>query len=117
MNAALDLIAALEEFNRPRDVLGLARFHVRIGIASGDLLLGNVGTYRKMDFTAIGATVNLAGRRANEADPAVPCISRGTFDMIRDRFTYRPTPRSVMVAGFGSVEVWDVVGRKEEVQQ
>jgi class 3 adenylate cyclase len=47
--------------------LGLSLFHVRIGIASGDVLLGYVGTYHKMEFTAIGATVNLAGALRNEA--------------------------------------------------
>jgi adenylate cyclase len=114
VNAALDLVKALEEFNRPRDVLGLPRFHVRIGISSGDLLLGNVGTYLKMDFTAIGATVNLAGALRNEAQPGLPCISRGTYDLVRDRFRCKEeTPRSVQVAGFGPVDVWDVVGRKE----
>ena len=114
MSAALDLVSALEEFNRPRELLGLTQFHVRIGIASGQLLLGNVGTYRKMDFTAIGATVNLAGALRNEAEVGVPCISRGTFDLARDRFAYRRTaPRSVTLAGFGSVEVWDVAGRNE----
>jgi class 3 adenylate cyclase/Flp pilus assembly protein TadD len=114
VSAAVDLGSAMEEFNRPRDLLGLPRFHVRIGISSGDLLLGNVGTYMKMDFTAIGATVNLAGALRNEATPGFPCISRGTYDLVRERFVYRDgPPRQVQVAGFGLVEVWDVVGKKE----
>jgi serine/threonine protein kinase/class 3 adenylate cyclase/uncharacterized protein HemY len=114
VSAALDLVEALEEFNRPRAMLGLKCFHVRIGIASGDLLLGNVGTYLKMDFSAIGATVNLAGALRNEAQPGLPCVSRGTYELVRDRFTCKEeSPRSVQVAGFGPVEVWDVVGRKE----
>jgi class 3 adenylate cyclase/predicted Ser/Thr protein kinase len=112
VQAALDLAAALEEFNRPRDLLGLTCFGMRVGIASGDLLLGNVGTYLKMDFTAIGSTVNLAGALRNEAEPGVPCISRGTYDLVRDRFTWKGEPRQVMVAGFGPVEVWDVLGRR-----
>jgi class 3 adenylate cyclase/predicted Ser/Thr protein kinase/Tfp pilus assembly protein PilF len=114
VQAALDLVLALEEFNRPRELLALPCFHVRIGLASGDLLLGNVGTYRKMDFTAIGATVNLAGALRNEAEPGVPCVSRGTYEVVRERFRYRSAaPRSVSVAGFGPVEVWDVIGRNE----
>jgi class 3 adenylate cyclase/Flp pilus assembly protein TadD len=114
VSAALDLVAALEEFNRPRALLGLPCFHARIGISSGDMLLGNVGTYLKMDFTAIGATVSMAGALRNEARPGEPCISRATHDLVRDRFAYREaTPRSVQVAGFGATEVWDVIGRKE----
>jgi adenylate cyclase len=113
VTAALDLVAALEEFNRPRRLLGLAQFHVRIGIASGDVLLGNVGTYQKMDFTAIGATVNLAGALRNAAEPGVPLISRGTYELVRDRFAFkRPQPRSAPVAGLGDVDVWDVAGKR-----
>jgi class 3 adenylate cyclase len=113
VQAALDLVSALEELNRPRQVLGLPLFHLRIGINSGDVLLGNVGTYQKMDFTAIGATVNLAGALRNEAEPGLPCISRATYEMVRERFVYRPDgPRTVTIGGFGPVEVWDVVQRK-----
>jgi class 3 adenylate cyclase/predicted negative regulator of RcsB-dependent stress response len=113
VQAALDLVAALEEFNHPRRLLGLPVFDVRIGVNSGDVLLGNVGTYHKMDFTAIGATVNVAGALRNEAEPGVPCVGRSTYEVVRERFVYRPgNPRSVAVAGLGSVDVWDVVRRK-----
>jgi serine/threonine protein kinase/class 3 adenylate cyclase len=111
--AALDLVAALDEFNRPRRFLGAGLFHARVGIASGDLLLGNVGTYQKMDFTAIGATVNLAGALRNEAEPGLPLISRGTYELVRERFVYQEgNPRTVSVARVGIVDVWDVLRRK-----
>jgi serine/threonine protein kinase/class 3 adenylate cyclase len=110
IRAALHLVEALEEFNRPRRLLQLAIFQVRIGISSGDMLLGNVGTYHKLDFTVMGQTVNQAGVLRNEGEPGVPCISRTTYDLVRDRFSYRSeTPRMVQLAGFGPVEVWDVI--------
>ena len=81
-----------------------------IGISSGDVLLGNVGTYHKMDFTVLGSTVNLAGSLRNEAEPGLPCISRTTHDLLRDRCQYHESsPRTIQVAGVGAVEVWDVV--------
>jgi class 3 adenylate cyclase/predicted Ser/Thr protein kinase/Flp pilus assembly protein TadD len=112
VQAALDLVASLEEFNRPRQVLGLALFHLRIGINTGDVLLGNVGTYDKMDFTAIGATVNLAGALRNEAEPGLPCISRPTYELVRERFVFASGPRTLTLTGFGPVEVWDVSKRR-----
>jgi adenylate cyclase len=112
VQAALDLVASLEEFNRPRQVLGLPLFHLRIGINTGDVLLGNIGTYDKMDFTAIGATVNLAGALRNEAQPGLPCISRPTYELVRERFVFQPGPRTATITEFGPVEVWDVVKRR-----
>jgi class 3 adenylate cyclase/predicted Ser/Thr protein kinase/Tfp pilus assembly protein PilF len=110
VRAALDLVEALEEFNRPRQLLGLPIFQARIGISSGDVLLGNVGTYHKMDFTAIGTALNVASALRNEAEPGLPCVARATCDLVRERYAYRSAaPRRVAVAGFGEVEVWDVV--------
>ncbi len=107
--AALDLVAALKSFNAPREMLGLPLFHARVGIASGDVLLGNVGTYHKMDFTAIGPAVSIAGALRNEARYGLPCISRATYEAARGRFRCEADePRAVAVAGYGAVDVWDV---------
>ena len=112
--AALDLIAVVEEFNRPRAVLGLRQLPVSIGIATGNLFLGNVGTYHKMDFTAIGAPVNLAARLVRQADVRWPCVSQETYESVRDRFEFAPgNPRVLELLGIGRHEVWDVIGRKK----
>jgi serine/threonine protein kinase/class 3 adenylate cyclase len=112
--AALAVVAALEEFNRPRLLLGLPIFGVRVGLSSGDVLLGNVGTYHKMDFTAIGEALNLAAAFRTEARVGLPCIGRSTFDLVRDCFQFEPTsPRQVSLAGYGTVAVWDVAGPRD----
>jgi class 3 adenylate cyclase len=46
VTVALALQEALNEFNRPRTVLRLKPLEVRIGIATGEVFLGNVGTYQ-----------------------------------------------------------------------
>src|SRR5262249_7716118 len=65
VNAALDLMAALQEFDRPREILGLRQFRARIGIHTGAAFLGNVGTYHKIDFTVLGPAVTLSSRLLN----------------------------------------------------
>jgi serine/threonine protein kinase/class 3 adenylate cyclase/Tfp pilus assembly protein PilF len=114
VTAALDMMAVVSAFNRPRAVLGLRQLPVRIGIASGSLFLGNIGTYYKMDFTAVGMPVNLAARLMRQGDNQRPCISLETFEMVRDRFEYAPgNPRAVDLSGIGRREVWDVISRKK----
>jgi class 3 adenylate cyclase len=109
--AGLDLFQELEKFNDPRKVLDLELFVARIGIASGDIFLGNVGTYDKMDYTAIGTTANLGARLESNAKPGKPCISWQTHDLVRDRFRYsKESPRTVDLKGLGATQMWDVEG-------
>ncbi len=111
VKAALALAVAMKEFNRPREVFGLPPLAARIGVSTGEVVLGNVGTYDKMDFTALGTTVNLAARLQTEAEPGWPCVCPATCEAVRDRFRFaRENPRTVTLKGLGCQQVWDVVG-------
>jgi class 3 adenylate cyclase len=114
VDVALELLAVVEEFNLPRAVLGLQQLPVRIGVASGPLCLGNIGTYQKMDFTAVGNPVNLASRLVRQAETSGPCISKHTRELVGDRFRYAAgSPRTLDLGSLGRHEVYDVVGRKQ----
>jgi class 3 adenylate cyclase len=112
VSAGLDLFAELKRFNEPRALLGLPEFVARVGIATGEVSLGNVGTYDKMDYTVIGNAANLGARLEAEAKPGWPCIAPATRQDVGDRFTYQDPPgRSVDLKSFGPQRVWDVTGR------
>jgi len=60
--AALRQAAALEGLNREFAARGLPRLNLRMGLHTGDAIVGNLGSQKRFDYTAIGDSVNLASR-------------------------------------------------------
>ena len=60
--AGIAMQKALKELNVTRQARGLSPLKQRIGIHFGPAIIGNVGTSQRMEFTAIGDTVNTASR-------------------------------------------------------
>lgn len=60
--AGLEMIDSLTEFNRLQREKGIPEFHIGVGINYGVVTVGNIGSEKKMDYTAIGDMVNLASR-------------------------------------------------------
>ena len=84
--AGLKMLERLRELNRERKRLGLWELEVRIGIHSGEAIIGNIGSYEKMDYTAIGSTVNLAQRLESQARPNTILISKAVYQTISGHF-------------------------------
>ncbi len=59
---------------------------VRMGIASGLCAVGNFGSKRRMTYTVMGSTVNLAARLEANAPPDALLVSQETHDLIADHF-------------------------------
>lgn len=90
VTAALEIRHALSEFHR--QFAPEHRLNVNIGIHTGSAVVGNVGTARLMDFTAVGDTVNLASRLCELAKGSQILISGQTYTQVEDRI-------EVLVAG------------------
>ncbi|GHT91446.1 hypothetical protein FACS1894140_2110 [Spirochaetia bacterium] len=60
--AGLEMMEALKEFNRNQVRMGAPEFRIGVGINFGIVTVGNIGCEKKMNYTVIGDTVNLASR-------------------------------------------------------
>ena len=86
--AALEMQRALKEYGvKVKEDCGFD-FKIRVGLNSGPVIVGGVGNDLKMDYTAVGDTVNLASRMQTMAEPASVLIGTDTQRMVRDFFEF-----------------------------
>jgi class 3 adenylate cyclase len=117
--AAIDMIGSLASLRKELpELLGVRTIPTdcdfRIGIATGETLVGSIGSEYMMSFTVMGDTVNLAARleTANKIYGSRCLISEATANICAGDFELREIDR-VMVAGQRQPQtVYDIIGRK-----
>ncbi len=93
-NAALEHRRYCEELQRTKEEFSPAdnfHIHTRIGLNSGQIVAGNIGSKNRMDYTAIGDNVNLAARLegVNKIYKTQIMMSESTHELVKDKFLCR----------------------------
>jgi class 3 adenylate cyclase/CheY-like chemotaxis protein len=102
MQSRVKLLSEEWPFN---DILSLG---IGIGINTGYVTVGNVGSPLHMDYTTVGKNVNLAARLEQEAKPGQTLISQRTYSVVKHMVEVEK-PREIEVKGFAKpVMVYNV---------
>ena len=110
--AALDMMARLKELNVKWDAEGRPPLDIGIGLNTAEVIFGNVGAAKKLDFTAIGDGVNLASRLegTNKEFHTHIIISDSTRRELGDAAQVRPLGAIVVKGKTVGVEIFELTG-------
>jgi adenylate cyclase len=113
VRTALDMQAGIADLSARFVREGRTPIAVGIGVSAGEVVAGTVGGEDRMEYTAIGDSVNLAARLESNAKPGQILISERTFEMVKDRIDAKAMG-AVRVKGkeeeVGVYEVMSLVG-------
>jgi class 3 adenylate cyclase len=84
VRAALEMVAATDEFARELKADRGIDFRIRAGINTGPVLVGNVGSDLRYGYTALGDAMNVAARMEQAADAGAVVISATTYRFVAD---------------------------------
>ncbi|MGQ0794117.1 MAG: CHASE2 domain-containing protein [Deltaproteobacteria bacterium] len=84
VRAAIEMQQKTRRLRRRWEAEGRLAIKIRVGINTGDVVVGNMGSLKRMDYTVIGANVNLAQRLESVAPVEGILVSEPVFERVKD---------------------------------
>jgi len=113
IETALEMQAELGRLNREWELTGRPLISVGVGIHTGEVVLGQIGSFDRKDYTAIGANMNFAARLQSLAKSEQIIISEASYVGITGRIMARRVG-PFEIKGFGENFAYLVEGRSPE---
>jgi adenylate cyclase len=113
VRCALDMLKALEEFNRIRAAESKEELRIGIGLNTGPVIAGAIGSSRTLQYTVIGDAVNVAARLCSVAKADEIIISPSTMAQCFNQVIAEQR-EPVQVKGKAEpIQIWNVTGLQE----
>ncbi|GAQ95233.1 adenylate cyclase [Thermodesulfovibrio aggregans] len=116
--AALECIHSIEELNKEFLKEGMPPVKIRIGIHTGDVIAGNIGSDRLFNYTVIGDTVNIASRleSVNKFFKTNIIISEETYSKTSDIFLARELGVITVKGRVKPLKIFEILGEKDRLK-
>jgi adenylate cyclase len=85
------------------------RFDVRLGVNTGHVVAGNVGSSKRMDYTVIGDSVNIASRLESSAEPNQILIGEETYRQVKGKFKTKEVGTKTLRGKSETLVVYEVL--------
>jgi class 3 adenylate cyclase len=89
VRAAVEIQSYCRALNEARTAAGEKTVAIGIGLNSGEVVMGNMGSEDHMDYTVIGDNINIAARLCGVAQPGQVLVSKIIVDEVGDRATWK----------------------------
>lgn len=115
----LDMQARLAEMRTEWEAEGKPLLKMRIGLNTGPMVVGNMGSENRFDYTMMGNSVNLAARLegANKNYGSYDCISEMTYEIVKDKMDVRELDLIRVMGITTPVRIYELIARKGEMKE
>jgi adenylate cyclase len=110
VSCALAMLQGLEEFNRTRAAESQAAIRIGVGINTGNVITGSIGSTRALQYTAIGDAMNVASRLVNVASSGEIIVSENTYRHIIGRVEATALPPVKVKGKAEELKVYRITG-------
>jgi len=117
VRTGLQMMGSLDEFNQEVTAEGIPAFGMGLGINTDTVVVGNMGSDQRFDYTCLGDGVNLASRLEGQSKPYGVKIVLGpkTAQLVKDEYYVLELDCIAVKGKTEGVHIYTVLGRRDEV--
>jgi len=113
LRAAISIHRDMASFSAQKK--GIGPIKMRIGVHSGPVVVGTLGNNLRVEFKAVGNTVNLASRMEELAEAGSTYVTEETFKQTRELFRFQTVGKKSVKGKKESILVYKVISAKKDV--